>query len=105
MVAYSSIVTLFLGGELDRRDQEAPFGKTQLDPLKRISVLKIPFIITGCVLATVWLILYWNEVLENLEAISSNWIPISVGGLLVAVSSWTIIKWHTRKADQHPAIV
>jgi len=34
LIAYFSIIALFIGGELDRKDQEAPFGKNQLYPLK-----------------------------------------------------------------------
>jgi membrane-bound metal-dependent hydrolase YbcI (DUF457 family) len=104
IVAYGSIIALFLGGELDRRDQEAPFGKIQLDPLKKTSYLKIPLVTLGCVLAVVWSILYRNEIMTNLEAIGVYWISILVAGVLVAVSSFLIVKWQTRKGKP-PAIV
>lgn len=104
LVAYFSIIALFIGGELDRRDQEAPFGKKQLDPLKKVSILKIPLVILGGFLAVLWLILYREEILGNLEFICSNWIPILAAGLIVTISSIAIVKWHTRKS-QPPAIV
>jgi hypothetical protein len=103
-VAFCSILALFLGGELDRRDQEAPFGKTRLDPLRRINFLKIPLVIVGGVLALLWIVLYRENVAANLEVVGSYWISIVVIGLLITVSSLLIIEWQTRK-DKPPAIV
>jgi hypothetical protein len=99
LAAYFSIIALFLGGELDRRDQEAPFGKTQLEPLRKASFLKIPLIILGGVLAILWLILYRYMILENLEIISSNWIPLLAAGLIMVMVSVAIVKWRTRKSQ------
>jgi hypothetical protein len=104
IAAYLSIIALFIGGELDRRDQEAPFGKASLDPLRKVSFLKIPLVILGAVLAILWLILYRNEILANLEPLSSNWVPILMSGVVLAITSIAIVKWHTRK-NQTPAIV
>ena len=104
LVAYFAIIALFLGGELDRRDQEAPFGKTQLDPLRNLSFLKVPLLILGGFLAVLWLILYRIEILANLELISSNWIPILVTGLLLTVTSIAIVKWYTRKSQPHAVV-
>ena len=105
LAAFLSIVTLFIGGELDRRDQEAPFGKAKLDPLKKGSFLKIPLVILGGFLAILWMVLYRNEIWANLEFISSNWIPILASGLILAVTSSVIVKWYTRKSKERPAIV
>lgn len=102
--AYFSIIALFIGGELDRRDQEAPFGKTQLDPLRKLSFLKVPLLILGGFLAVLWLILYRIEILANLELISSNWIPILVTGLLLTVTSIAIVKGYTRKSQPHAVV-
>jgi hypothetical protein len=104
LIAYFSIIALFVGGELDRRDQEAPFGKTQMDPLKKVSFLKIPLVILGGFLAILWLILFREEILANLEFISSNWLPIFIAGLILVVTSITVVKWYTRKS-KIPAIV
>jgi len=103
-IAFCSIVALFLGGELDRRDQEAPFGKTLLDPLRRISFLKIPLVIIGGALAILWILLYRDNIASNLEAIGSKWILIAAAGLLITVMSFGIIEWQTRKG-RPPAIV
>jgi hypothetical protein len=104
LTAYLSIIALFIGGELDRRDQEAPFGKTQLDPLKKVSFLKTPLVILGGFLAVLWLILYRNEILANLELIGSNWIPILAAGLILTATSIAIVKWHTRKIQVHAIV-
>jgi membrane-bound metal-dependent hydrolase YbcI (DUF457 family) len=104
IVVFFSILAFFLGGELDRSDQEAPFGKTQLDSLRKISFLKIPLVIVGGILAILWFAIYQKEILENLEAIESYWISILVAGLLITISSFAIVKWHTRKGKP-PAIV
>ena len=104
IVAYGSIAVLFLGGELDRRDQDAPFGKKQLAPLEKIRSLKIPLVIVGSVLAVVWSVLYQTEIMANLEIIGVYWIPILVAGILVTISSFIIMKWQTRKGKP-PAIV
>ena len=104
IVGYFSIGALFFAGELDRRDQEAPLGKMQLDFLRIIGFMKIPFIIVGGFLCITWLAMYRSEVLANLEAIGSNWISILFGGLLIAVSSFAIVKMQTRKGKP-PAIV
>jgi hypothetical protein len=104
LIAYFSIIALFIGGELDRRDQEAPFGKRQLDSLRKVSFLKIPLVILGGSLAILWLILYRYEMLANLELISSNWIPILAAGLIVTISTIAIVKWRTRKGQPHAIV-
>jgi len=104
LAAFLSIVSLFIGGELDRRDQEAPFGKAQLDPLKKVSFLKVPFVILGTFFSVLWFILYRNEILANLKLISSNRIPIIASGAILIIVSVAIVKWHTRKSKE-PAVV
>lgn len=103
-VAYFAIIALFMGGELDRRDQEAPFGKIKLDPLKKVSFLKVPLVILGGVLAVAWLILYRYEIWANLELISASWIPILAAGLILAITCIAIIKWHTRKSQDYAIV-
>lgn len=104
IVGYFSVGTLFFAGELDRRDQEAPLGKTQLDFLRKISFLKIPFIIVGGLLCVIWFAMYWSEILANLEVIGSHWVSMLFGVLLVAISSIAIVKLQTGKGKP-PAIV
>jgi hypothetical protein len=104
VVAYFSIIALFMAGELDRRDQEAPFGKAQLDPLKKLSFLKIPLVVLGGFLAVLWLILYRAEILANLELISVNWVPILVAGLILTVTCIVIVKWYTRKGKPYAIV-
>jgi hypothetical protein len=104
LTAYLSIIAFFIGGELDRRDQEAPFGKTSLDPLKKVSFLKIPLMIFGAALAVLWLFLYRAQILSNLELLISNWIPILAAGLILTATSIAIVKWHTRKIQVHAIV-
>jgi len=104
IVGYFSVGALFFAGELDRRDQEAPLGKTQLDFLRNISFLKIPLIIGGGFLCVIWFAMYRSEILANLEAIGSNWISILFAVLLVVISSFAMIKLQTRRGKP-PAIV
>jgi len=104
IVGYFSVGALFVAGELDRRDQEAPLGKTQLDFLRKINFLKIPLIIGSSFLCIKWLAMYRSEILANLEAIGSNWISVLFAVLLVAISSSAIIKLQTRRGKP-PAIV
>jgi len=104
LVAFLSIVAFFIGGELDRRDQEAPFGKNALDPLRKVSFLKVPLLIVGTVLAVYWLILYRVEILANLELISANWIPILASTAVLAIVSIVIVKWYTRKTQPHAIV-
>ena len=104
IAGYFSVGALFFAGELDRRDQEAPFGKTQLGFLNKLSFLKIPLMIAGGLLCITWFVMYWSEISANLEAIGSSWVSILFGALLVAISSFAIIKWQTRKGKP-PAIV
>lgn len=104
IVGYFSVGTLFFAGELDRRDQEAPLGKTQLDLLRKISFLKIPVIIGGGFLCIIWFAMYRSEILANLEAIGSNWISILFAVLLIVISSFAMIKLQTRRGEP-PAIV
>ena len=104
IVGYFSVGALFVAGELDRRDQEAPLGKTQLESLRRLSFLKIPPMIAGGLLCITWFVMYWSEISANLEAIGSSWVSILFGTLLVAISSFVVVKWQTKKGKP-PAIV
>jgi len=89
---------------IEQQPARPPLGKTQLGFLKKLGFLKIPLIIAGGLLCIIWFAMYWSEILANLEAIGSNWISILFGALLVAISSFAIVKWQTRKGKP-PAIV
>jgi membrane-bound metal-dependent hydrolase YbcI (DUF457 family) len=104
IIGYFSVGALFLGGELDRRDQEAPFGKTQLGFFKGLTFLKIPFMVAGGFLCIIWFAMYRSEISTNLKAIGSNWMSILLGALLIIMTSFAVVKWHTRKGKP-PAIV
>ena len=92
LVVLLGIVVLFASGELDRRDRDKPYRIPQL------SILKIPLFIAGILLFVAGFALLWREIWANLEMIRSNWIPLLVGGLLVALTSFAVVKWQTRKS-------
>jgi len=73
----------------------AKLGGENQSTLRRIT--KISLAVVGLALAIAWVVWYWTEVLANLESIASNWVPIVSGGLLIALASWAIVKWHERK--------
>lgn len=104
LVGYVAVATLFLAGELDRRDQEAPLGKRELDFLGKARFLKLPIFITGCLFSIVWFAMYRSEILTNLEVIGTHWVSILCGVLLIAISSLAII-WLQTKKGKPPAIV
>lgn len=104
LVGYVAVATLFFAGELDRRDQDAPHGKRQLNFLRKISFMKIPIFIAGCLLCVIWVAMCRTEISANLEAIGFNWVSILSGGLLITISSYALVRLHTRK-DKPPAIV
>jgi hypothetical protein len=93
---FISVAILFLAGELDRRDQ----------PLRvpGFNYVKYPIFVLGIISFSVWLFLYRAEILENLETIYSNLIPVLLGAGIVILVSLAVIKWQTR-AGKTPALV
>jgi hypothetical protein len=53
--------------------------------------------ILGIALAILWGFYAQTEILPNIEALISNWVPITLCGLLIVLSSWAIVEWYARK--------
>ncbi len=97
-VGYLSLVALVLGGELDRRDQEPPFGVKKLDPLRGINFLKWPLVLLGIILAVVWSVLYREHIFSNLELISNNWVQLVVSAGILVTISIVVTKYYIKKS-------
>lgn len=91
VVGYAGIAVVFVAGELDRRDRSQPLR------IAHYNFIKYPVFAAGAVLFFVSIILYWTEILANLEATASDWISISLGILLVALLGFAVVKWQTKQ--------
>ena len=89
----SVAILLVAGAKLEGENQSTP---------RRIA--KVFFALIALAFAAAWIVWYRTPILTNLEWIASNWIPIVSGGLLIAISSWTIIAYYIRK-EKSAAIV
>ena len=98
LAAYFSIISLFIAGELDRRDQEAPFGVKKLDPLKGFTFLKWPLMVLGVIFGCLWVFLYSDRIISNLGLITSQWISTLFAGVLLVAISLSITAYHIRKS-------
>jgi hypothetical protein len=75
---------------LDRRDRSRPLR------IAHFNFIKYPVFAAGAVLFFVSIIMYWTEILANLEATASDWGSISLGILPVALLGFAVVKWQTR---------
>jgi hypothetical protein len=90
VVAYISIVTLFVAGELDRHD------KTHSQKVQRLNFVKYPIFGFGIILFGFWLMLFWEEIKINLLNIVSNPIALSLEVILVPITLILMIIQKTR---------
>jgi hypothetical protein len=60
-------------------------------------IAKVGIGILGIALAILWGFYAQTEILPNIEALISNWVPITLCGLLIVLSSWAIVEWYARK--------
>jgi LexA-binding, inner membrane-associated putative hydrolase len=94
--SFLSVFVLFLAGELDRRDQDAPLERQRLSFLKRFSMLKYLFFSLGIALFAAWVVLFWREISINLQAIASKWLFVTLAATILAVIGFAILKIQTR---------
>ncbi len=88
---YVSIAIIYASGELDRRD------RVKRQRIPEISFLKKPLLAAGILLFAFWLFLIGDEIRANLEVLYSSWISILLGGLMVTLACFAVLKWQTRK--------
>ena|SRR5215469_18681677 len=89
-IAYISVVTLFVAGELDRHD------KTRSEKVQRLGYVKYPVFGFGLLLFGIWLILFWPQIKINLFNIVSNPIALSLEVILVPATLTLMIIQKTR---------
>jgi hypothetical protein len=54
-------------------------------------------VIVGIAFAIFWVVYSQTEILANIEALSSSWVPIILCGLFIVGASWAIVEWYARK--------
>lgn len=96
LIAYASVITLFVSGELDRHD------KKRSQKVQRINFIKYPIFGFGAILFGFWLILFWSEIKLNLLNIFSNPIAFSLEVILVPL---TVVLMIIQKRGKYPAVV
>lgn len=96
-IAYASVITLFVAGELDRHD------KSRSPKVQRFNFIKYPIFGFGVILFGFWLMLFWPEIKINLLIIVSNPIAFSMEAILVPVTLVLMIIQKTR--GKSPAVV
>jgi len=71
------------------------------------NIWKKPLFVAGLVCFGIWLVLYRMDIWANLEAVSSNWIPIVVGTTTMTTLSLVLIKLEQRTNEQEnkPVII
>jgi hypothetical protein len=99
--------SVYLAGELDRRDREVPLRVVPKTMIRHNNILKKPLLAVGLIFLGVWLVLYWTEILTNLENLTADWLTIVIGAsTIVAVASVVIVsetRMHREKSS--PVIV
>jgi LexA-binding, inner membrane-associated putative hydrolase len=90
LIAYTSVVTLFVAGELDRHDKSRP------QKVQRLNFIKYPIFGFGIILFGFWLMLFWPEIKINLFNIVSNPIALSLQVILVPLTLVLMILQKTR---------
>ncbi len=66
-------------------------------PSSQVSSSRITAGLIGIALAVLWGFYAKDTIIANVETLSSNLLPILVGGVLIAFASWAVIMWHARK--------
>lgn len=91
-IGLASVGVLFLAGELDRR---TAFGKSNF--------VKYPIFVLGTVLFVAWLVLFFKDIIANVNNIFANPVSILVGVIILPIIVISIIKWKTRRGK--PAVI
>jgi branched-subunit amino acid ABC-type transport system permease component len=96
-----------LAGELDRRDRKEPVRVIPKTMISHKNIFKKPIFTAGIVFLGVWLILYRTEIWANLNALSSNWVLLALGGVATAIASLIALRWEitSGKKKGEPIIV
>ncbi len=85
------VATLFIAGELDRRD------RTEGPRLGKGNFLKYPLLAIGIVGLVGWLVAVSSTIYQNVTNIFSNPVGIVLSGIIVPVVGFIILRYQTRK--------
>jgi LexA-binding, inner membrane-associated putative hydrolase len=95
-VGFASVLTLFVAGELDRRDK-SPSRKLKIAEeldrsdkspsrkLMKLNLIKYLIFAFGLILFSIWLILFRDEIIRNVHNIISNPVAFSMEVIIVPV--------------------
>lgn len=90
--AYGSIATLFVAGELDRRDKQHP----SLQGIPHLNHVKVALFILGLVGFGFWLGLTRAQIQSNWRIIFADPVSLVVGAIMIVLVATGVIVWQTR---------
>lgn len=95
---FVAIVTLFIAGEIDRKDTGPRLGK--------FTVIKYPLFGLGIIFLGIWGILMGKDIDKNLADVFSNPISILMTVIVIPLAIIGVIKWKIYKSNSdNPAMV
>ncbi|MGC2382068.1 MAG: hypothetical protein WA631_03035 [Nitrososphaeraceae archaeon] len=98
LVAYASVVGLFVAGELDRHNGIHP------RKISKFNLIKYPIFATSLILFSIWIILFRDQILRNIFLnVLSNTIALGLEVIIVPLVIIFTIKQKTKGSK--PAIV
>lgn len=97
LVAYASVLTLFVAEELDRHD------KSPSQKIKRLNFVKYMIFVFGLILFGIWIILFRNEIITNIHNIFSN--PMALSIELITVPVVVILMIIQKTKGKGPVVV
>jgi hypothetical protein len=90
LAGYGSVAMIFASGELDRRTRVQPLT------VQGLAWMKFTLLVAGIVIGGYGIFLCRIALLTNLEAIATDWFPILLVILVVALLFPILAKWQTR---------
>lgn len=87
-IGYAAVGTLFVAGEIDRRNKKPRFGRSK--------VMKYPIFGLGLALIGIWAIMIWMQMQHNLTIIFHNPVSILMGIIIIPIAIFILLKLKTR---------
>ncbi|MHB8567882.1 MAG: metal-dependent hydrolase [Nitrososphaerales archaeon] len=92
-----AVGTLFLAGEIDRRDRVRPI-------LGKLKVAKIPVFTTGLILLSTWIFIYRDTIRANISTAISE--PLQIFAVVLAIPLIAVLLFRKQsKEGKEPAII
>ncbi|HZY47120.1 MAG TPA: metal-dependent hydrolase [Candidatus Bathyarchaeia archaeon] len=92
IVGYAAVAALFIAGETQRRDK--------LPKLPQLKPIQVPLFALGIALLLIWGILFWPQVLSNIENIFADPFPVIAGAITIPTVAFALVKYYTRGGRQ-----